>query len=45
MAFTRHRATQPRLFPFGHYALLQMIGVTFPELQDMKASSNQALVR
>jgi hypothetical protein len=45
LAFTRDRATQPCLFPFGHYALLQMVGVTLSELQEMKANSTDAVLR
>jgi suppressor of fused-like protein len=45
VAFIRDRATQPRLFPFGHYALLQMVGITFSELQKMKASSTEGVLR
>jgi suppressor of fused-like protein len=45
VAFTRDRAIQPRLFPFGHYGFLQMVGVTSSELQEMKASSTDAVLR
>jgi hypothetical protein len=45
VAFTRDHAIQPRLFPFGNYTLLQMVGVTFSELQEMKASSTEAVLR
>ena len=44
VAFTRDRATQPRLFPFGHYVLLQMVGVTLSELHDMQANSTEAVL-
>jgi hypothetical protein len=45
VAFTRDRAAQPRRFPFGRYVLLQMVGVTLSELEDMKASSTEAVLR
>jgi hypothetical protein len=45
IAFIRDRATQPRVCPFGRYALLQMVGVTLSELREMKASSTDAVIR
>jgi suppressor of fused-like protein len=45
LAFTRDRATQPSLFPFGEYVFLQLVGVTSAELHEMKASSTDAVLR
>jgi suppressor of fused len=45
VAFTRDHTIQPRLFPFGNYTFLQMVGVTFSELQEMRASSTEAVLR
>ena len=44
LAFTRDRAVQPGVFPFGQYMFLQMVGVTTAELQDMKANSTAAVL-
>lgn len=39
LAFTQDCAAQPCRFPFGRYAFLQMVGITPPELQEIKAAS------
>jgi suppressor of fused-like protein len=44
LAFTRDRAAQPRSFPFGRYVFLQLVGVTAAELEEMKATSTEAVL-
>jgi len=44
VAFTRDRAATPQLFPFGEYALLQLVGVTSSELAEMQASTTATVL-
>ena len=41
VAFCEDTLVTPRAFPFGRYKLLQLVGITAAELDDMKASSTQ----
>ena len=44
IAFTLDRAATPQDFPFGEYALLQLVGVTASELAEMQASTTATVL-
>ena len=39
IAFCADRLVTPKQFPYGHYDLLQLVGITAEELAEMKATS------
>lgn len=44
VALVEDRTAKPTALPFGHFVFLQVVGITAPELERMKATSTEAVL-